>query len=426
MNNCNINKTEKSETSNYKYLIEFILFFTYVMFGMTWSAAGSVLKEIMEELSLGISDASFINTRVTVAKILGPIAAGYLSIKLGLRRAFLAASMLICASILAPLAPNYLTLLLARFAMGLGGALVVVYFTPIVMEWFSEEELPLINGMNFVSVSIGMMFGLLITEPLMEIPGVTWKKVLLLYSSISILLTLLWFFFGRENGGSVRQSGVLKKADASGFFEALRDVNTRKLSFCYSGLLSVYLVIITYFPTYYRSLPVLSHNYLISHAPAIVMFSSIPASFMGIVLSRKIGLRVPFVRFSGIFLIPGVLGMFLFHDVKIIIAGAILTGITLFIFRPSFFTVPQELPGSTPEKAVNMMSAFWALSYIVGTFNTWFVGRIIESTGSFIAGFIYITLMGGSMFIGSYFMPETGKEPVGATCSRDPDLQPRS
>ncbi len=397
--------------SYYKYVIEAILFFTYVIFGMTWAAAGSVLKEIMEELSLGISEASFINTSVTIAKILGPVVAGYLSMKLGLKRAFLTASILICTGILAPIAPNYLTLLLARFAMGVGGSLVVVYFTPIVMQWFSEDERPLINGMNFVSISIGMMFGLLITEPLMQIPGVTWKKVLMLYSSISILFAVLWFFFGREKGSATKRSRIAKKADASGFFEALKNLNTWKLAFTYSGLLSVYLVIITYFPTYYKTLPILSSNYLVAHAPAIAMFSSIPASFMGIVLSRKIGLRVPFVRFSGFFLIPGIMGMFMFHNVKLIVASAILTGITLFIFRPSFFTIPQELPGSTPEKSVNMMSVFWALAYVVGTFNTWIVGRIIESTGSFVSGFIYITLMGGSMFIGSFIIPETGKIP---------------
>lgn len=412
MNKYSIKSNKKDiENPNYKYIIEVILFLTYVVFGMTWAAAGSVLKDIMDELSLGISDASFINTSVTIAKIIGPVAAGYLSMKLGLKRAFLTASILICSGILAPLAPNYLTLLLARFAMGVGGSLVVVYFTPIIMQWFSEDERPLINGMNFVSISIGMMFGLLITEPLMQIPGVTWKKVLMLYSSISILFALLWFFFGKEKRESTRKMGKRGKADASGFFEALKNLNTWKLAFCYSGLLSVYLVIITYFPTYYKSLPTLSGNYLVAHAPAIAMFSSIPASFMGIVLSRKIGLRVPFVRFSGIFLIPGVLGMFLFHDVKLIVASAILTGITLFIFRPSFFTIPQELPDSTPEKAVNMMSVFWALSYIAGTFNTWIVGRIIESTGSFTYGFIYITLMGGSMFIGSFIIPETGKIP---------------
>ena len=401
----------KKDNPNYKYVIEVILFLTYVIFGMTWASAGSVLKEIMEELSLGISDASFINTSVTIAKIVGPVAAGYLSMKLGLKNAFLTASILICTGILAPLAPNYLTLLLARFAMGVGGSLVVVYFTPIVMEWFSEDERPLINGMNFVSISIGMMFGLLITEPLMQIPGVTWKTVLTLYSSISILFMLLWFFFGKEKEESHKKTGKSEKADISGFLDALKNLNTWKLSFCYSGLLSVYLVIITYFPTYYKTLPTLSGNYLVAHAPAIAMFSSIPASFMGIVLSRKVGLRVPFVRFSGIFLIPGIVGMFLFHDVKLIVASAILTGITLFIFRPSFFTIPQELPGSTPEKAVNMMSVFWVLSYIAGTFNTWIVGRIIESTGSFINGFIYIALMGGSMFIGSFFIPETGKIP---------------
>ena len=395
----------------YKYLIEAILFFTYAVFGMTWSAAGSLLPEIMSELSLDISEASFINTSVTIAKIFGPVLAGFIAYRLGLRWAFMLASGLICTGILAPLAPNYITLLLARFSMGLGGSLVVVFFTPLVMQWFSDEERPVINGFNYFSISVGMTLGLSITQYAMDSMGGSWKKVLLLYSSISIVMAVLWLLLGRDKDGYKANSQDKKASGLTGFIDALKDVNTWKLTFSYSGLLAIYIVIITYFPTFYRNIPHLSKDSLVLQAPAITMVSAIPASFLGMALAGKIGLRVPFVRYAGLFFVPGFLGMFLFQNPYIILISSAVTGISMFIWRPAFFTIPQELPGATPQKAVNMMSVFWAVSYIVATLVTWLVGKITEISGSFITGFIIASIAGTSMFIGSFFLKETGKKP---------------
>ena len=110
-----------AKASRYRYVIEILLFLTYVTFGIAWSSAGSFLGDIMSDLSIGLSRAGFINTSVSAAKIVGPLVAGWLSSRLGFRRAFLTASFLICLGILAPLSNGFLLMLAARFLMGLGG-----------------------------------------------------------------------------------------------------------------------------------------------------------------------------------------------------------------------------------------------------------------------------------------------------------------
>jgi MFS family permease len=400
--------------SSNRYFIEVILFLTYALFGTTWAAAGTFLKDIMEELSLSLSQASFINTSVSIAKVFGPMIAGVLLARLGLKRAFLMASILISMGILAPFAPNFLQVLIGRFAMGLGGALVVVYFTPLVMSWFPENERVAVNGLNSVSISFGMTFGFLFTERLTAFHDGSWKMTLLLYSSISISLSLAWWIFGGSGPGSLAgKTAALDpenhdKGALSGYMEALRNKNTWKLILAYSGTLCHYLVLITYFPLFYRQEMGFPTTSIAAHAPAFTMFSSIPAVLLGAWLSNRSGKRIPTLLLAAMIQLPCALGMFLLKDETLIVLCAVMTGFGMFLWRSPFFTIPQELPNTTVEKTGYMMSVFWAISYGISTVCVWLVGRMAETYGSFIPGFLFATIAASSMFIGAFILPETG------------------
>jgi len=400
--------TRAPETSSYRFIIETIVFLTYVAFGVSWAATGTFLKDIMDELSIGLSRASFINTSISIAKIFGPVLAGIISAKIGLKRAFLLASFFISLGIFAPIAPGYPLLLLARFAMGLGSALVMVYFTPITMQWFPENERVAVNGLNFVSVSAGMTVGLWATPFFMSVTGATWKTTLIIYSLFSILLTAFWALFGKEKDSAAKGGDEenLEKRSRTGYRSIMKDSNTWKLIFCYFGILSFYLSVFTYFPTFYRTVRQFPPDSWGAQAPALVMFASIPSALLGIWLSNKISSRTALMKVSGILLIPAGLGMFLTSSHAVTAVSALVAGFCLFIWRPSFFTIPQELPGSCEKKAGAMMSIFWAVSYLAATFNVWLAGVLTEITGSFVPGFVFLVALTGTLLVGSFMIPE--------------------
>jgi len=407
-------KEQQESLSSHRFVIEVIIFITYATFGMTWAACGSFLKEIMGDLHLSLSQASFISTSVSFAKIFGPALAGFLLGIMGLRWAFMVASFLICLGIFAPLSPNYLLLLLARFAMGMGGAMVVVYFTPLVMKWFSPIERLTINGINFVAINTGMMVGLFITAPLMAALGNSWRNTLIIYSCLSILMAVLWLVFGRDR--EVKSSTGSSKGSGEGtLLDAARNSMTWRLAFTYTGALSLYLALFTYFPTFYRDVFGYSKESFVMKAPAIAMSMGIPAALIGIWLARKTGLRIPFLRYGGILLAPATAGMFVLNNPVLIITSSILTGFALFLWASPFFTIPQEIPGATAKSAGNMMSLFWSICYVAATFNVWFVGKLSEMTGSMSTGFFYATVLSLTVLIGSFLIPETG---TGAESSR--------
>lgn len=401
-------RTDEPGESSYRYVIEALLFLTYAAFGMTWASCGTFLKEIMKDLSLTLSQASFISTSVSFAKIFGPALAGYIACRLGLYRSFLVAACLICLGILAPMSPNYPLLLLSRFGMGIGGAMVVVYFTPMVMQWFKDKERIIINGINFVSINTGMMLSLFLTQPIMQIMKGSWKNTLILYSCISILFAILWLFLGREAKDTAKNKKEDPADEKISYFDIIREPDVWKLALTYFGALTLYLVLFTYFPTFYRDAFNLKAGSLPLQAPAIAMCIGIPASLLGIYLSKKTGLRIPFIRYAGVFLIPSSVGMYIINNPAVIIISSFLTGFCLFLWASPFFTMPQELPGMSHRKSGMLMGVFWSVCYMAATFNVWFVGKLAEMTGSFLYGFIYVTALSSFVMIGSFLLGETG------------------
>lgn len=404
---------EKDSYTPYRYVIEAVLFLSYAAFGLSWAAAGSLLTNIMEDLSLSLSQASFVNTCVSFAKVLGPVLAGYISYRLGLRKAFLLSSALICLGVFAPLSYSYGFLLLARFGMGLGGALMVVYFTPIIMEWFPPKERAAANGINFISVSVGMMLGLHITFPILDYFNGSWRNVLILYGVINVLLCLCWLFLGRESWAGLKNNEKAGGDKGFGRYkEAVKDKNTWKLIFAYSGTLCHYMVLITYFPAFFKTSPQFAYEPAALQIPAVIMFCGIPAALLGIFFSNILGLRLPILFISGLLLAPSVLGTFLISYMSLLVLFAVTTGFGMFLWRSPFFTIPQELPGSTPEKAGSMMAIFWAVSYTIAALFVWFAGIITEIYGSFIPAFFLTAVLCLSLPLGTYFIPETGPNKV--------------
>jgi MFS transporter, CP family, cyanate transporter len=394
------------EHTGYRFLIEVMMFLTYSVFGAAWAAGGIFLMPLMSELNLTLDHASFMTNIVSFAQIFAPALAGFFAGRLGFRWGFLIASIFLCFGIISPFSTDFTFILLARFIMGLGGGMIPVYFAPLVMIWFPEKERVVVNGFNTISVNSGIAVGLLFSPTLQGYFGGDWKKVLIFFSTISILLAFAWLFLGREKKEDVQTSSGSQQVKYS-YKDAAKDVNTWKLIVTYMGILALYLTVFTYFPTYYREIFGDNIHPLVLRAPGLAMFAGMPAALLGMLMAKKTGLRIPFLKYGGLVLIPAVIGMFITANPTVIIISAIIVGTGMFIGAPSLATLSQELPGMTPKKLGYVMGIFWASSYIVATFSVWFTGKL-ATTFDYRTGFFFIAAISAFQFIGSFLLPETG------------------
>ncbi|UUO22606.1 MFS transporter [Colwellia sp. M166] len=381
-----------------KYLVEAIVFFSYVLFAMAWVGGTASMQSIMLSLDIhSLASASFISGAVTLAKIFGTFIAAWIAIKLGIKYAFFLSSLLITIGLLTPYAPNYELLLLSRFLMGLGGAFMVVYFNPIVLQFFKAEERATINGINAVAFNIGTAIILWQMQSINQLTG-GWQNSLLLFSIFSFVIALLWLLVKFEQP-STSTSQHNEASENYSYSQGLKDRFNWIYGLAYSGILAFYICLFTFYP-----------KAGIVQSKWVIGFGIIGTIF-GIIYSKKVPARLPVIRWSGLVVIVST-AIFSFSELYWLQTLAAIT-LGFFIFLPvtALVSIPHELPKMTAARITIIFSMFYSISYIISTLILWVFGTLVDiHQGDYTWSFILITALSSTLFIGSYFLPETARK----------------
>lgn len=391
-----------------KYLVEGIVFFSYVLFAMAWVGGTASMNQIMAELHVSsLASASFISGAVTIAKIIGTFLAAWIAIKMGIKNAFLMSCVLVCIGVLTPIAGSYDVLLVSRFLMGLGGALMIVYFNPIVMHWFPTEERSTINGLNAVAFNIGTAVILWSMTGINLVTG-GWQHSLLVFSGISLLLALAWLFVKWDKKETSASTATTSSEDNPNrhpesdytYADGLKDRFNWVYALTYSGLLAFYICLFTFYP----KAGIVASKWVIGFG--------IVGTIAGMIYSKKIKQRIPIIRWSGLVQIITVLGLSFSVSPLIQTVCAIVLGFFIFFPITALVTIPHEMPKMTGQKITVVFSLFWSISYLFATIVLWVFGKLVDlSNGDFTYAFILITIISSTFFIGSFFLAETNKKP---------------
>ncbi|MCP4272395.1 MAG: MFS transporter, partial [Gammaproteobacteria bacterium] len=378
-----------------KYLVEAIVFSSYVLFAMAWVGGTASMGNIMSSFSLdSMASASFISGAVTFAKIIGTFLAALVSIKLGIKGALFFACLLVATGIFTPLASGYDVLLISRFLMGLGGALMIVYFNPVVMKWFSIEERPTINGINAVAFNVGTAIILWSMPAINSITG-GWQNSLIYFSVASLLLAILWLFVEYEKDEQKEEVNQQSSDDNYSYVDGLKDKFNWAYAFCYSGLLAFYICLFTFYP----KAGIVASKWVIGFG--------IVGTIAGMIYSKNVSRRLPVIRWSGLIQTLTIVGLSFSTDETMQTLCAIILGFFIFFPITALVSIPHELPNMTSSKITVVFSLFWSISYLVATIVLWFFGYMVDVySGSFNEAFVLISAVSASFFIGSFMLPE--------------------
>lgn len=394
----------KNQNSIRAHIIETIMFFSYAFFAVNWIAGTTLTPQIMEHFNLtSFSSATFISNAITVAKIIGNLMAAKVLIKLYPKKAItLAALLIVGGSFLGVFAPTYLIFVIARFIMGFGGALFVVYFGPIVMNYYSPDKRATVNGINAAAYNVGSILAMIIVAPVINWL-VTWQKSMMFFAMCSLVLLIAWLIFGEDFEVNKPVAVDAKVEDEYTLSQALKEKFTYVFPFTYAGLLTLYIVVLTIFPIS-DGAPV-DPKFL----SATVAVAGVVGAAVGIGVTKKFAKRLPVIRWAGLLMSLSGLAMVLTSSTTIALIAAAFLGFFMFVPMTALVTIPQEMPGMTPSKLTLIMGIFWSFSYIFETFFYYIIGMLIDSSG-FKAGLLLAVGLSFSFFIGSFLLPETGKD----------------
>lgn len=389
-------------TTGKSIIIEIIMFFTYAFFAVNWIAGSTLTPQIMDYFKLeGFASATFISNAVTTAKIIGNFMAAAVLSKLLLKKSIALGSLLIVlGSFVAIFAPSYTVFIIGRFIMGFGGALYVVYLSPIVIKYFSPSSRPTVNALNSVAYNMGSIIALLIVGPIISWLQ-TWQHSMAFFAGISGILFILWMIVGEDV--EVEESKTFEENKIKYTLkDAMKERINWLLPLSYSGLLTFYLVLLNIFP--------ISGSAVIDakSLSTLTAIGGVIGTIIAIALSKKYHKRLPVIRICGILM--SLSGFIMFKATNGAVASLAALCIGIFMFTPmtSLVMIPQELPEMTPNKLTVVMGLFWAISYIVETILYYIIGNIIDLRG-YGAGLNLALVASLTFFLGSFLLPETGK-----------------
>lgn len=392
-------KQETKKTSSIAIIIEFIMFFTYAFFAVNWIAGSTLTPQIMDYFNLKtFASATFISNAITLAKIVGNFLAAIILTKLFPKKAIgLGSGLIVLGSLIAILSPQYWLFILGRFIMGFGGALYIVYFSPVVIHYFSPEKRPVVNALNGVAYNFGGIIAMIVVGPVI-VWLKTWQYSMAFFAVISALLFILWPIFGEDF--ELNHSGGKQNAQYT-MGQVFKDKNNILLPLTYSGLLTFYIVLLNIFPI--SGVTSISGKTL----STLVAVGGIVGSLLAIILSKIFFKRLPVIRWSG--LAMTLFGVLMFNTSIGILSAIAAFCIGIFMFLPvtSLMMIPQELPNMTPAKLTAIMGIFWALSYIIETVVYFIIGVVIDKFG-YGMGLNLALIMSCTFFLGSFILPETG------------------
>lgn len=384
---------------NRRYLIETILFLSYVMFAATWVAGTMSMREIMTQVgSHSLALGSTLTTALTIAKIAGTACSAYLIVKLGTKHAITLSAVLISIGLITPFVSSYPLLFASRFLVGLGGAFLLVYLNPIAVGWFTGRELTFVNGLNNLAFSVGTVLAMFVVPAATGLTG-NWRSGMLLLSGASVVLTILWVLFGRA--AALEASATRSRAAERDyrFRDGLKDPFTWLLVFTYSGLLSLYIVMLTFYPTAG-----------ITEARAVLV-AGVVGGIVGTTLSGRIRRRMLVLRVSGVVQVLAAIGLSFSGTHVIALASAIVLGFVLIFPLATIFTVGQKQPGMTQSRVLVRFSIFWSACYFVATVVTTLFAEIVDRNhGNYYAAFVFICVISASFPIGSFLLKDRGDE----------------
>lgn len=403
----------ENPASRYRFIIGGVMCSSRVSTAIVNSAVGPLLPLIMQELSVSRGTVSWFVSAPQILTVALSVPCGILASRIGLNKTFAIGCFLSAAGIITPLCLNYPMLLVSRVLFGIGMAMSGSIGAGIIAQWFSRKDMPLVNGFNTASASVGQTISRFVTIPIAVI--ITWRGTLAAYSAIILITATLWFFLGKDkppvvvSNPGVKPAGDKPAAPAAkmGVWQVLKMREARILAFSLTGAFGLFFTLSTWLPTYYYEvfkMPLAQA----SSVSAMFMLGGLPAGIVGGILPSRLGFRKPILVVSGIMV--GVMGLacFMFNNPFIIFPAVVLYGFFAIVYMPSVFTIPMELPGMTPQTGSIVLALAMSAGSLAGFIEPIFVGYLADFTGSYLPGFIICCALSLSLLIGGLLLPETG------------------
>ena len=399
------------QVSTYRFVIAGLSLALNFSLGLSFLAVAPVLPLIRDDYDINRGTASLLIAAVIMVQAALGIPGGVLVGRIGVRRALMGGWLLASAPALSVLAGSFTTLLILRITYGIGFALLLPAMGPLMMQWFRPRELPLMNSMNLVAVTVGIAASTFSAAPLADVLG--WRGVLSLFGGFALAGALAWMVLGRTRE-EVR--GTIQSISVREVWSVIRSRTTLLLALADVGPFAQYVALTAWLPTYYHEelgMSLSKAGFVVGLLPLTGIFALLLVGLLGLHVKR----RKPFLIVPGVLVGFAGMGSFLGGDTPVLYLAVILLGFCSWLYLPILFTIPMDLPDVSPQRVGLIWATILAIGSTAGMISPAVVGSTTDLLGTYLPSFFLWAVLSWSLLLAGILLPETG---IGRRAHRPP------
>ena len=392
-----------SDQAGYRWVMLGLLWLLYFNFGLVFRSLSPLVTPILKDLHMSYGQMGLVLGSWQFTYLIFAVLAGIMIDKWGVRKSLFLGSLVIGLSAgLRYFAGGFWTLFLMVAIFGVGGPLISIGCPKVIAQWFEGRGRSLAVGTFMTGSWIGGISALSATNRfIMPLTGHSWRLTFFIYGLFALGVAVLWWFLAKEapSDGQGDGTGII-----DGFFRLIRVRSVRIILL--SGLLSF----------------AVNHGYT-NWLPKILEARGMSPSMAGFTASLPLVAGIPAV-FALPLLIPSRFRAKSIGLLAIIAALAILalmkaSGVFLFIGLAIFGVVGSAMIPllvlalmETPEVGAKYMGYAGGIFYCISDFGGFLgplaVGALVDLTGSFISGAVFLTILCLAIFTVTFLLRPGG------------------
>ncbi|MEP0563176.1 MAG: MFS transporter, partial [Paracoccaceae bacterium] len=173
---------------NNRWSILALLFLVRLMMAFQFQAVAALSPFLVESFALGLADIGLLIGVFLAPGVIVAIPGGAIAARLGDKRVVCAALlMMLAGGVITALSSDWYLLVLSRVLAGVGGVLLNVVSTKMLVDWFAGREIATAMAIFVNSWPIGIALALLVLPPAAEMGGITfawWIVVAMIAASL--------------------------------------------------------------------------------------------------------------------------------------------------------------------------------------------------------------------------------------------------
>ena len=389
------------QQSRYRFVIAGMVLVAHFTVGINLFSVSPILLPIIQDYGINRTTAGLLVALVPLVAAGFGLPGGIVTVKLGLRRAFIVAWCFMGLAALSAVAPNFPTLLTVRLAYGLGIALMFTAAGPLLLLWFRPREVLIMNGLNAASLSLGIALSVATAAPLAGLVG--WQFALGIYGSAGIIGAVAWLLAGRAPGETTHPLTTISFSDVR---TIISNNAILLLIAADAGVLIQYTALSAWLPTFYaevRDMSPVRAGFVAGLLPTVGVFAVLLGGF----LPLRFGSARAFLIASGLLVVIGGVGTFGLSNTGAIYASIILLGIGSWLYVPTLLSLTMDLVGRDPKGVALVWGSLITVSGFGIFLSPILVGLIRDLTGSFLPGFSICAVAALSLLLAGILMPRT-------------------